>query len=242
MYKRQQIQTALSTRSWIAFVHRAPGINPGSNVTGQTTLSELFDKLKGDGILHKILPNCKGIFTLSNYLETFVNNYMRRCHLRVRTETLWHPKELTVQFDIDRYLGNRDRKVAHIGKYLRDVETFKRLTVPPNYSKTIVNGNLSDSGYEKTLTSSVVFVNLTDASASNLIVECISSSTPIIVNRIPAVEEYLGENYPLFYSSTDELSNNIKSLLSDAAIREAHLYLRGLDRTPSVSYTHLYSC
>jgi hypothetical protein len=43
-------------------------------------------------------------------------------------------------------------------------------------------------------------MDLYDATSNNAIVECIIRNTPIIVNKLPGVVDYLGENYPLYFN------------------------------------------
>ena len=47
-------------------------------------------------------------------------------------------------------------------------------------------------------------------------------NTPLLVRRHPAIEEYIGENYPLFFESLDEL--NTKLLRTDLLL-DAYNYL-----------------
>jgi polysaccharide pyruvyl transferase WcaK-like protein len=82
--------------------------------------------------------------------------------------------------------------------------------------------------YDKILKDSIVFINLVDAAAVNTIIECIVRHTPILVNRLPATEEYLGKNYPLFYENIED----VYLLISDIRnIRNAHKYLKMMDKT-----------
>jgi hypothetical protein len=87
---------------------------------------------------------------------------------------------------------------------------------------------LSNEEYDEILSQSVVVCEILAASANNLILECIARATPIIVNLQPAIVEYLGEDYPLFYDDPNE----IPSLLNDKKINEAHLYLKRLQKEP----------
>jgi hypothetical protein len=82
--------------------------------------------------------------------------------------------------------------------------------------------------YDHLLTENVVFINLVDASAVNTIIECIMRNTPICVNRLPAVEEYLGCDYPLYYDNYDEASYKLSDL---KMIKKAHEYLQSLDKS-----------
>jgi hypothetical protein len=95
---------------------------------------------------------------------------------------------------------------------------------------------LSNEDYDDLLTENIVFLNLVDAAAVNTIIECIIRNTPIIVNRIPAVVEMLGENYPLYYGdvigNTHNMNQEIIELLLDTRqLKSAHKYLSHMDKT-----------
>ncbi len=81
---------------------------------------------------------------------------------------------------------------------------------------------LSDSEYDSLLSKSIVFLDLYDSSANNAVVECIARGTPIVINRIPSSEEYLGKDYPLFFNDLDHAKNLIRD---ESRILEAHNYL-----------------
>jgi len=87
--------------------------------------------------------------------------------------------------------------------------------------------------YDELLEKNIVFVDLIDASANNAILECIIRNTPIIVNKLEAVVEYLGDDYPLYFENLSD----IPSLLEKDKIIEAHQYLCKLDKTElSIGY------
>ena len=81
--------------------------------------------------------------------------------------------------------------------------------------------------YDEILSRYVVFIKLYDASAVNTILECITRNTPIVVNRLPAVEEYLGSNYPLLYDSLDDVP---KMLNNHKLIVKANTYLKNMNK------------
>lgn len=81
-------------------------------------------------------------------------------------------------------------------------------------------------GYNDMLCSTVVFMEILTGSANNVIIECIVRNTPVLVNRYPAVVEYLGEDYPLYY---DDLQH-ATTLITDKKIMEAHEYLVAKDK------------
>lgn len=109
-------------------------------------------------------------------------------------------------------------------KYVVDMlEYIKTLDA----SVTIID-RLENNEYDAFLASNIVFLNVVDASACNTVIECCVRCTPIIVNRHPALEEYLGQCYPLFYTTIEEAG----ALAEDMAkIEEAEIYLRQLDKS-----------
>jgi hypothetical protein len=80
--------------------------------------------------------------------------------------------------------------------------------------------------YDTLLTNNIVFMELYDATANNAIVECIVRNTPIIVNKIPGVVDYLGDDYPLYFNNLQE----IPALLTEQNILNAHLYLSNMNK------------
>ena len=86
---------------------------------------------------------------------------------------------------------------------------------------------LDNNAYDECLSSNIVFINLIGASAVNTIIECIVRNTPILVNRLPATIEMLGEKYPLFY---DDI-NDVSELLTLKKITKGWQYLKQMDKT-----------
>lgn len=82
--------------------------------------------------------------------------------------------------------------------------------------------NLSNEEYDKILTNNIVYIKLFDAAAVNTLLECVVRTCPIIINRLPAVVEILGENYPLYI---EKLSS-----VSCRDIKAAHLYLKKIHK------------
>lgn len=91
---------------------------------------------------------------------------------------------------------------------------------------------LDNDSYDVLMTENIIFINLVDASAVNTVIECIVRSTPIIVNKHPAVVELLGEKYPLYFKNDNKyLDIEINNILSnDKLIRNAHNYLKSMDK------------
>ena len=94
------------------------------------------------------------------------------------------------------------------------------------YKNVHIIKHLENNEYDKLLSENLVFLNLIDASAVNTVLECIVRNTPIYVNRLPALEEILGNKYPLFYNNIDEVSD----MLTFDYIEKAYYYLKNLDK------------
>ena len=80
--------------------------------------------------------------------------------------------------------------------------------------------------YDRLMSENLVFLELLDASATNTIVECIARNTPVLVNRLPGPEFYLGPDYPLFYDDIAE----VEALLTPERILAAHRHLQALPK------------
>lgn len=87
---------------------------------------------------------------------------------------------------------------------------------------------VSPERYDELLATHVILTEVFDASANNVVIECIVRNTPLVVNRHPAVIEYLGAAYPLYFDKPHE----IPELLLPDRILAAHHYLSRLDKSP----------
>ena len=82
----------------------------------------------------------------------------------------------------------------------------------------------SHATYDKYLSENIIFIDLFDAAANNVVLECILRHTPLIVTRLPGTIYYLGENYPMYFDNLSEISK----LLSHDNIIKTHEYLKTL--------------
>jgi hypothetical protein len=95
----------------------------------------------------------------------------------------------------------------------------------PDIGTVDVKHWLSSEAYDDLFTRNLVFLELLDASANNVVVEAIVRHTPIVVNRHPAVVEYLGCDYPLFFDEPEQ----VEDLLDLDNVKAAHEYLVSMD-------------
>jgi hypothetical protein len=121
----------------------------------------------------------------------------------------------------------------HINKFSKGLFD----SIVSNVMSVEIIDKLNNDDYDNLLSHNVVFLNLIDCSAVNTVIECIVRNTPLIVNRHPALEELLGENYPGFYTSLYQASQLIQSYYS---IYKIYKYLTTLDKTRYRLDTFLY--
>lgn len=86
---------------------------------------------------------------------------------------------------------------------------------------------VSNNSYDDYLSKNIVFLDVYDMSASNLIVECIVRNTPILVKKHSAVIEYLGVDYPFYFETLEEASEKLKNKDN---IKATYQYLALLDK------------
>jgi hypothetical protein len=110
------------------------------------------------------------------------------------------------------------------GKYLLALRRW----LQDRINSVTVYSCLNDTEYDKIVSQSVVFLDLIDCSASNTIIECIARQTPILIRRLDPVIEYIGEEYPLYFTNLEQ----IPQLLTVQNIYNASAYLR--DRIPLI--------
>lgn len=228
---------------WVGILHHPLQINSPLKHDKSHELINIGTRLDWQ----KCLPTLKGVVVLSNTLQSFVENW-----LRVPVVTIKHPTDLQCeQFNFAKW--QNDRMIICVGFFLRDTRILHRVVQPATYIFTrckpfldwmkrrdrklaqsqhkseIKSTNVADFdfldnyNYDRVLARSVVVSWFYGAAANNTIVECIARNTPIIVNRLPSVVEYLGEDYPLYANNTNEIH---KLIQDHSRINLAHMYLK----------------
>lgn len=229
---------------WIGFIHQVPRNN-------YFYYPDLERLVEDEHFLHS-LPYCRGIFVLSCVVKDFLLQHLKGIVPVAEVLYPFTPFPESKMFKWSKFdgkvifIGEFLRKfqdfydlVLPEGKGLRKVLVksegvrFDRLrdcSMNPlklitNRSVEVIEERLSDEVYDEWLSSSVVFLSLFDAPANTTVIECLSRNTPLVVNRLPGVEEYLGKEYPLFYDSLQEATD---ILADDAKLKYATEYLKSL--------------
>lgn len=204
--------------------------------------SAIFHVTPGEIILdsnwEKSLKYCIGAYALcqntANYLSSTLN---------INCETLYYPvKETNKKFSLNCYHKNTSKKILHVGHWLRNVDAFIKLKTKKqkellnclNLANQIdqkdikITNYLPESEYDDLLSKNIIFLNLNTAGACTVVMECIERNTPIVINKLSSLVEYLGEEYPLFYKNLEEASLIIEN---EDLIKNGHEYLKELDKT-----------
>lgn len=79
----------------------------------------------------KSLECCKGLFVLSEYIrDQFIKEFKSR-NITVKVHHIPHPSDHNVkEFSMSQFYANKDKKVLHIGGWLRNVVKFYNLEIP----------------------------------------------------------------------------------------------------------------
>jgi len=87
------------------------------------------------------------------------------------------------------------------------------------------------SKYDNMLANSFIVIDCYDASANNALLEAIRTDTPVFVRDLPAHREYLGADYPLYFSTIDELGSLFRHEDSlHTKVRQAHRYIQQMNK------------
>jgi hypothetical protein len=239
------------TRGWIGFVHNPP--NPPSWFDLYNSPEAIFSR----DVFRKSLDHCLALVCLSDYLADWVKNKCDIPVISVKHPTAtnivkWEPEKflskerpvlLQVGYWLRRMISICDVNVPYpyLKKWLPSDYDYannllsleKKTLLHPFNGKSRWSGvemlkRISNEEYDDTLTSCVVFLDLYDSSANNSVIECIARNTPLLVNRHPAVVEYCGEDYPLYFDSLD----HAYELLCDTdKIFSAHEHFKNMNKS-----------
>lgn len=216
-------------KGWIGFFHHPPDMphfylrNLVPEIVLQTP--EMQEALK----------TCYGVFCFSENHRQWLSNV-----LTVPVERVFHPTETPdIKFTPEKFFTNPHQRIVQIGHWLRKVHSIYFLST--NLKRIIVHQDfphvrdyfkiekeafglqvdessveklpfLKNDDYDELLSENIVYLELHAAAVNNAIIECIVRNTPVLVNPLPAVIEYLGKDYPFYFSSREEASRKSQNL------------------------------
>jgi hypothetical protein len=236
------------TSPWIGFTHVPPAVPPA------IASLQSNDVVLSSPEFVQSLPQCRGIFTLSSSHRDFLASRLpvpveTLLHPTEFPPVFWEPERFLrnqAKKIIQSGWWLRRATSIHLldapGYHKMvlekmDVDANRRLReewgqhgIPRGRPDQVrgrveVSGYLSDREYDRLLSENILFLDLIDASANNAIIECIARSTPVLVNPLPAVTEYLGTAYPFYFESLEEASAKVAD---PDLILKTHAYLSAL--------------
>jgi len=230
---------------WIGFIHVPQGVPEWfrSNQTNTAIFST--------GAWKRSIPQCKGLFTLSEYHRQHLTPLFdfpveNLVHPVEFPELTWSFERFEANRDKKIVqAGWWLRKVYSI--CLLEVKSYRKIilqkpdagmerhlrlemehtdhgrNVNSRMLESVTRVNfLPDRSYDLLLSENIVFLDLFDSSANNAIIECIARNTPVLVNPLPAVKEYLGDGYPFYFNSLEEAALKAENM---DLVKETHRYL-----------------
>jgi hypothetical protein len=247
-------------RPWVGFVH-VPLEIP---VTHDPRKS--LRHISQFPVWRQSLPHCKGLLTLSAWLRDQVRQLVDVPVLNLKHPTqipelkfsferyLNNPRPRVIQVgwwlrrlgsifelprrDTLRTLLIPQAEPGHLQRFRAVLEAERLVRGLPPISEWDIDflPHQPDEAYDRLLSENLVFLHLHSASASNAVIECIVRHTPVLVNQVPSVVEYLGESYPFYFQTLEEAAAKAED---PSQVRRAHEYLAAL---PKESLTGEHFC
>jgi polysaccharide pyruvyl transferase WcaK-like protein len=108
---------------WVGFIHH--------------TFDETFSTYNNavmfqDPDFNTSLLCCKGIFVLSEYLKKEIEDVFNKRNLKIPIYVFTHPTETKniPEFTLPKFYDNPDKKIVHVGGWLRNIFSFYQLYIP----------------------------------------------------------------------------------------------------------------
>ena len=178
------------------------------------------------GKLYHPIKNVDKYFSLENYLNNN-NKYIIQIGQQLRIFKTF----LNLQFTSHNKLwvcNKKDLVLKNLNNEL-DIKLNSYSELDDFLKKyDIIYKKLNNKDYDDLITKNIIFSHLYDVSANNTLLEAIVYKVPIVINKHPAIIEYLGTDYPLYYMDISELDDNF---IKDDKIIDAYNYLNNYNST-----------
>jgi hypothetical protein len=234
-------------KSWIGFFHNPPNMPAWFSNNGGHANSILCDN-----VFRESLKYCKGIYVLSNYHANFLKLFIPEIPINVLYHPTEIPKNIFTYNKFinnsNKCIVNIGWWLRKLNSFFLLKSPYKKIQLLPiDKCKSVVTGlrdiektiydikitdeeynsvefvdQLTNDAYDELLSKNIVYLNLYDSSVNNVIIECIARGTPLLVNKLPAIIEYLGEDYPFYFSDEREANKKLNDL---NLINQTHEYL-----------------
>ena len=243
-------------KDWVGVFHNPPNMPSWFSDNGGHA-----NMILSDFVFKQSLEYCKGIYVLSQYHANYLKHFIPEIPINVLYHPTEVPsKRFTYENFVNNdnkcviMIGWWLRK---LNSFFTLKSPYKKLRILPidkckitltklqEIEKTIYDIKLTDEEYksvetteqltndmyDEMLSKNIVYLNLYDSSANNAIIECIVRGTPLLVNKLPSIVEYLGEDYPFYFTDEKDAENKLNDL---NLIRKTHEYLCTFDNRKRV--------
>lgn len=244
-------------KPWIGVFHNPPNMKPWF-----TDNASCANMMVNDRYFNESLKYCKGLYVLSEYHARYLREVIKRVPINVLYHPTEIPDQIfNIENFInnsDKKLYNIGWWQRKLNSFYKLNSPYRKVRLLPNnrcsetierlerIERAIYDINLSqdekdsvesknhieNDKYDHELSENLVFLDLYDSSANNAIIECIARATPILINKHPAVIEYLGEDYPFYYASYQEAENKLNEI---ELIYKTHEYLLNSQKRKNIS-------
>jgi len=230
---------------WIGFVHNPPGIPKWHEYYSAPQV------ILASPAWRESAPHCKGLLTLSESMAEWLRRRTSLPVVPLVHPTeipavrfQWsrfaenpQPKIIQVGWWLRRFRSIYELPVSRLQRAIltpvlpqrdadfrqavtRDRARAARKLVPE--SAVCQLPYRSPGGFDELLAENLVFLHLYDSVCNNTLIECIVRDTPVLVNPLPSVVEYLGREYPLYFNT---LAQAGKKAEDSGCVYAAHEYL-----------------
>ena len=222
----------LYNKNFVCFWHN-PFDNIPSHFQNGMQINDILEHKDYD----RIMDNCKGIIT---FTDEFKNKLKSKINRDIPIFKINHPHSYTpIHFCFEKFKKNPNKKIAMVGFWLRKIDNFKNLNIP-EYEKVYIGNSLNESfknsnvkclnrlsnyEYDIFLSQNIVFLDLFDSVVNNTFIECLYRKTPVCLPFKKCFIEILGEGYPLYFKTIQDLTKKI----TYENIEKTHNYLKTIN-------------
>lgn len=222
-------------RDWIAFIHNPPGIPEWHEYDSAPQFVFNLPAWR------ESMPHCRGIYVFSKTMcdwvqerldvpvaavihptepvdqifsfEQFLANPVRRIiQVGAWLRRLHSIALLKVTSLRKTLLSPRPAPDPHLESLLRREAEHEPAAKIADWTSVEFLAYQSPADFDTMLSRNIVFLDLYDTVVNNTVLECIARRTPVLCNRLPALEELLGADYPLFFSDLEEAALKAEDL------------------------------
>jgi hypothetical protein len=237
---------------WVGMIHHPaiiPAADPWLHVQ---SASAMMRGLK----FKESLPQCKALITFSHSNAREIRKIVAELGAIVPVFTLAHPTEHNVPL-FSWEIFEKTRQINCVGFWLRRLQTFAELRTDltkryifsshrveerMDHLKKVTNGLKNDcmvmpyldrEDYNHALATGIGYADYIACCASNTVLEHLARHTPLIVNPLPSIVDYLGDDYPLYFESQAEAEKLTRDM---GALKAGHEYLANRSKSPLTHY------